>query len=260
MIKQQSNPLPDKVLKDMWKDESFQQNYEEVGKIDPSEIQATLDQLLLLQKSDPLFDVHLAIRFLSQLEATSVDVDPDKLKTFLDGLWNRVTTQKESPVLIKHLVGRKFDHISQKLDNIASESDKDGWELIKYIEGFSQIFDLCVRDTSGTFFQAVLKYFIEKVSIKAFIGTVSQEMAKVLMNDLRYRIGARKFCALFPEKLKFCTAVLEESNGISKDLTEMMLMDLLLSNKEDFLMVTIGYEDHSYLIEKVYEAEAHQIY
>lgn len=155
---------------------------------------------------------------------------------------------------MKILVDLNFDYIRQKLENIVLEGDRDGWNLIKYIDGYAEIFEICLQDSSGTFFQAMLKYFTEKVRMKEFIDKISQQIAKTLIDDVRYRISIREFCGLFPEKLRFCTSIIEESNGSLNEINEMMLKELLKSDKDDFLMLTIGFSEFSYLIDKVYES------
>lgn len=216
------------------------------------EIEAFLDQFLALQKTDPHFDERLAIEFLEEIKEFSPDIDTNKLKTFFDGLWKRTTTKKGSEKLMKILVDLNFDYIRQKLENIVLEGDRDGWNLIKYIDGYAEIFEICLQDSSGTFFQAMLKYFTEKVRMKEFIDKISQQIAKTLIDDVRYRISIREFCGLFPEKLRFCTSIIEETNGSLNEINEMMLKELLKSDKEDFLMLTIGFSEFSYLIDKVY--------
>lgn len=213
------------------------------------EIETTLDQLILLQKNDPLYDERLAIDFLTDL-GTSPDVDPHKLRAFFTGLWKRLATQKTSQILIHRLIQLDFNYIRQKLDKIALEADRDGWNLIKYLDGYTEIFELCLRDVSGMFFQSILKYFAEKVHKKDFLDKVSQQMAKTLIDDVRYRKSMREFCELFPEKLAFCTRIFEETN-CDVTINEMTLNEVLKSSQEDFLMLTIGFSEFVYLIKTV---------
>lgn len=200
--------------------------------------------MILLQETNLLFDERLAIRVLNEFSPET----NEKLRIFYDGLWNRLTKEKSSETLLLKLIELDFDYVRKKLDHIAKEADKDGWGLIKYIEGYDEIFLLCMNDSSGSLFQAILRYFIEKVKSNEFIDKVGQTLAKTLIEDIRYRLN---FSDLFPQKLHIYIKILEKLDSKDQKAVEMILRSIFLSNEDDFYMITIGFSEHTHLIKTI---------
>uniref|UniRef100_A0A336LN19 CSON012277 protein n=1 Tax=Culicoides sonorensis TaxID=179676 RepID=A0A336LN19_CULSO len=233
-VKETSTRLPDSVLNEFSKmtDDEYKSNF----LINEDNVNSILEKLLkLLEKNDYKLDERLFVTFLQKIHTSNkLSLNSDKIKLLYKHLWKALDMKKGSANLLKSLIVLDFAHVRQKLERISFEADRDGWNIIKYIDGYDEVLQYCIQDLSGT------------IRAKEFIDKVSGQLAKNLIDDVRNGLSMIQFCDLFPEKLKFYTKIFEE--GKEKSNYEIILNELMKTNENDFLMIVLGKSSISSLI------------
>lgn len=196
------------------------------------------------------YDEKIFIEFLEDLRDSSKVIDlkiDSTVETIYTTLWNRLEQNVGSTMLLRTLVKINPQYLHRRLDAIAKEADLDGWDLIRYITGYNETYEFCIKDSEGVVFLAVLQYFISIVKSRKYIDTVWQELAKTLIEDVQCRFG-KEFMRFFPNHLAMYINLIQSKSDINQLLLNQLLKDLKRNCFDDFLVLVIGFQESLHLL------------